>query len=93
MRDASNNVATGFLEQNYLSRGITLVNVKQSLDVCAIHLHDEVEILPGSNLVGIQLMDSGKQIPRRGIMISDSCTSEDGTELSYSTCKMSKVRC
>ncbi|CAL4952604.1 unnamed protein product [Urochloa decumbens] len=90
VRDASNNVASGFLEQNYLSSGITLVNVKQSLDVRAINLHDEVEILPGSNLVGVELMGSGKQIPRRGIMTKDSCTSEDGTELSFSTCNMSK---
>ncbi|CAM0144366.1 unnamed protein product [Urochloa decumbens] len=90
VRDASNNVATGFLEENYLSRGITLVNVKQSLDVRAIHLNDEVEVLPGSNLVGIELVGSGEQMPRRGIMTKDSCTSEDGTELSYSTCNMSK---
>lgn len=65
MRDASNTVATGFLEQDYVSRGITLVNVKQSLDVRVIHLHDEVEILPGSNLVGIELTGVWQTIARK----------------------------
>ncbi|XP_062230921.1 uncharacterized protein LOC133928547 [Phragmites australis] len=89
--DASNNVATGWLEQHVLDRGFTLVNVKQPLDVRAVHLDHEVEILPDSNLVGVELIDSAGPTAIRGILTKDSSASEDGIELSYSTCKISKA--
>ncbi|KAL6627109.1 hypothetical protein ACP70R_030835 [Stipagrostis hirtigluma subsp. patula] len=92
VRDASNNVATGWLEQHYLDRGFTLVNATEFLDVHAVRLQHEVEILPQSNLVGIELNDSGQAKALRGILTKESSvSSEHGIKLSYSTCKISKA--
>jgi hypothetical protein len=72
--------------------GFTLVNLKQPLDVCTVHLNNEVEVLPGSNLLGIELTDSGGPTLIRGtLQTEDSSAFEDGIELLASTCKISKV--
>ena len=73
--------------------GFTLVNIKQPLDVCTVHLNNEVEVLPGSNLLGIELTvnSGGPTLVRGTLQTEDSSASEDGIELSASTCNISKV--
>jgi hypothetical protein len=74
--------------------GFTLVNLKEPLDVCTVHLDNEVEVLPGSNLLAIELTDSGGPTFIKGtLQTEDSSASEDGIELSDSSCKISKVHC
>ncbi|KAL6850237.1 hypothetical protein ACP4OV_020864 [Aristida adscensionis] len=104
VRDAFNNHATGWLEEHYLLPGITLVNTTEFLDVRAVRLDHEVQILPESSVVGIELNVSGAAKLVKGVVIKDSsdsedaikpsystCNSEDAIKPSYSTCKISKA--
>jgi hypothetical protein len=71
-RDVFNNVATAWLEEHFFHRGITVVSVKQVLDASAVHLDHEIELLPDSSVVGVELDDSGKTMATRGIMTQRS---------------------
>uniref|UniRef100_A0A0A9BWD7 Uncharacterized protein n=1 Tax=Arundo donax TaxID=35708 RepID=A0A0A9BWD7_ARUDO len=89
VRDVSNNIACGWMEEHDLDHGIAFVKVTQFLDVCVVNLHHGLELLPHSNLVAIQLIDSGA-MPVRGILNKDSSASEDGKNGKV-LCKISKA--
>ncbi|XP_066313514.1 uncharacterized protein [Miscanthus floridulus] len=69
-------------------------NILWVRDLLLLHgtLNNEVEVLPGSNLLAIELTDSGGPTLIRGtLQTEDSSASEDGIELSASTCNISKA--
>lgn len=83
MRDASNNVAGGWLEEQDFDHGIAFLTAIGFLDVCAVNLHAGVEFLPTTNnLLAIQFTDTG------AALVSTAC--EDDKVLCND---MSKVCC
>jgi hypothetical protein len=78
---------------SYLSdKGIAVVNIVfVTLGVHPVDLYHQVEFLPCSNVVAVARADSGTLMATTGILTGDSSGSEDGKQLMFSTCKISKV--
>uniref|UniRef100_A0A453L902 Uncharacterized protein n=2 Tax=Aegilops tauschii subsp. strangulata TaxID=200361 RepID=A0A453L902_AEGTS len=84
-------VARGSLGDYNFDQGIALVSIKLfTLGVNPVKLYHQLEFLPCSKVVSVACATTGKLMVTSGILTDDTSGSENGKELMFSTCKISK---
>ncbi|VAI34323.1 unnamed protein product [Triticum turgidum subsp. durum] len=84
-------VARGSLGDYNFDQGIALVSIKLfTLGVNPVKLYHQLGFLPCSKVVSVACATTGKLTVTSGILTDDTSGSENGKELMFSTCKISK---